>query len=219
VADAPLVKICGITNLDDAQRAADLGAWAIGLIFHRDSPRRCRTDDALEIAAALRRQVEVVGVFVNRSLDDVVATARDVGLTALQLHGDEGPAFCEEAGHRTGCRVIKAHPVRSRADLQALEPFHTDFHLLDSGAHGRRGGTGETFDWDLVRARRSPVPAILSGGLRPDNVEEGIAATAPWGVDVASGVEAEPGRKDPERLREFFAAVHRAGAHPEGAVP
>jgi phosphoribosylanthranilate isomerase len=171
----------------------------------------------LEIAAALRREVEVVGVFVNRSLDDVVATARDVGLTALQLHGDEGPSYCEEAARRTGCRVIKGHPIRSRADLQALEPFHTDFHLLDSGAGGRRGGTGETFDWELMRARRSDIPAILSGGLTPENVEAGIAATAPWGVDVASGVEAEPGRKDPEGLREFFQAVRRAGEGTAGA--
>ena len=219
MAEAPRVKICGITNLDDARSAADLGAWAIGLIFDRDSPRRCRTDDALEIAAALRRQVEVVGVFVNRSLDDVVATARDVGLTAIQLHGDEGPAYCHEVARRSGCRVIKAHPIRSRADLQALEPFHTDLHLLDSGAGGRRGGTGQTFDWGLLAARRSAVPALLSGGLTPDNVEEGIAAASPWGVDVASGVEAEPGRKDPVRLPAFFEAVQRAGARPAGALP
>jgi phosphoribosylanthranilate isomerase len=218
VAEAPRVKICGVTNLDDARSAVDLGAWAIGLIFHRGSPRRVRTDDALEIAAAMRRQVEVVGVFVNRSLDDVVATARDVGLTAVQLHGDEGPAFSDEVARRTGCRVIKAHPVRSRADLQALEAFHTDFHLLDSGAGGRRGGTGQTFDWGLLAARRSTIPALLSGGLTPDNVEEGIAAAAPWGVDVASGVEAEPGRKDPDRLRDFFEAVRNAEGRPAGAA-
>ncbi len=214
---APKVKICGTTNLTDAERAAELGAWALGMIFYDRSRRRCRLDDAVAIAAALRRRVELTGVFVNATLDRVARVADQAGLSMLQLHGDEGPAYCAEAARRTGCKVIKAVRVRSRADLQALEPFHTDFHLLDSGAGGRRGGTGETFDWELMRARRTDIPAIVSGGLTPENVEAGIAATAPWGVDVATGVEAEPGRKDPDRLRDFFQAVRRAGAGTAGA--
>ena len=208
------VKICGNTNLADAQLAADLGAWAVGLIFHRPSPRRCPLGEAAAIAAALRRRVEVVGVFVNRPLDEVVARADEVGLSIVQLHGDEGPAYCAEVARRTGCRVMKARQVRSGADPRALAAFHVDFHLLDAHADGLRGGTGQTFDWALAAQRRSPVPLVLSGGLTPDNVGEAIARTAPWAVDVASGVEAGPGRKDPGRLESFFGAV-RAAAQPE----
>jgi phosphoribosylanthranilate isomerase len=215
---APKVKICGLTNLDDAHRAADLGAWALGLIFHEPSPRACAEADAVEIAAALHRRAEVCGVFVNQPLEEVVATADRVGLTMLQLHGDEGPAYCAEAARRTGCRVVKAVQVRSQADLQGVAAFHTDFHLLDAHARGLRGGTGETFDWDLLRGRRSKVPEILSGGLTPANVGEGIARSAPYAVDVASGVEAEPGRKDPAKLEAFFAAA-RAGAPARAQVP
>jgi phosphoribosylanthranilate isomerase len=125
----------------------------------------------------------------------------------LQLHGDEGPSYCAQAARRSGCRVIKAVQVRSGADLQALEPFHTDFHLLDSHARGLRGGTGEAFDWSLARSHRGGVPVVLSGGLNADNVAGGIGAVTPWAVDVASGVEAEPGRKDPRKLEAFFAAA------------
>ena len=164
----------------------------------------------MRIAAALRRRAEVCGVFVNETLDRVATTADQVGLTVVQLHGDEGPAFCAEVARRTGLKVIKAARVRSAADLIALEPFHTDFHLFDAHAPGRRGGTGETFDWTLVARRRSREPLILSGGLTPDNVGEAIRVARPFAVDVASGVEAEPGRKDPARLEAFFAAVGQA---------
>jgi phosphoribosylanthranilate isomerase len=211
---AAKVKICGTTNLADAERAVELGAWALGMIFYDRSPRRCRTDDAVAVAAMLRRRVELTGVFVNATLDRVARVADQVGLSMLQLHGDEGPAYCAEAARRTGCRVIKAVQVRSRADLQALEPFHTDFHMLDSHARGLRGGTGTVFDWSLTRAHRSSVPVILSGGLSPDNVGEAISVTRPFAVDVASGVESEPGRKDPARLEAFFEAVREAVAQP-----
>jgi len=210
----PHVKICGVTNLDDARRAVDLGAWAIGLIFHPGSPRRCRADDAAAITAALRRRVEIAGVFVNAPLDEVAHRADDLGLSLLQLHGEEGPAYCAEAARRTGCRVIKAARVRSRGDIDALESFHTDFHLVDGHAPGLPGGTGETFDWSLLRARRTDIPLLLSGGLRPENVGKAIAAVHPFAVDVASGVEAEPGRKDHDKLEAFFAAV--AGSAPAG---
>jgi phosphoribosylanthranilate isomerase len=208
------VKICGTTNVADAERAVELGAWALGLIFFQRSPRRCRVADAELISAGLRRRVELCGVFVNAPLDRVVDLADRVGLSMLQLHGDEGPAYCREAARRTGCRVIKAVQVRSQADLQALEPFRTDFHLLDAHALGRRGGTGQPFDWDLVRAHRGHVPLIVSGGLTPANVGDAIARTRPYAVDVASGVEAEPGSKDPAKLDAFFAAVREGAAEP-----
>jgi phosphoribosylanthranilate isomerase len=201
------IKFCGITTLDDAERAVSAGAWAIGLIFWPRSPRRCRLERAAEIAAAVKRRSEVVGVFVNATLDHVARTADGVGLTMLQFHGDEGPAYCAEAARRTGCKVIKAARVRSGADVQALAPFHIDYHLLDSFTAGVPGGTGETFSWEIARAHRSRVPVILSGGLTPDNVADAIAVVRPYAVDVASGVERSPGHKDPDKLAAFAAAV------------
>jgi phosphoribosylanthranilate isomerase len=201
------VKICGTTNLADARLAVDLGAWAVGMIFVPGTPRAVRQQDAVEIGSSLRREVQLCGVFVNAPLERVTALADGVGLTMLQLHGDEGPAYCAEAARRTGCRVIKAARVDTRADVVALEPFHTDFHLLDAHVEGVRGGTGETWDWELVAKRRSPTPLIVSGGLRPDNVAQAIAATRPYAVDVASGVEASPGQKDPAKLDAFMRGV------------
>src|SRR5690242_12263064 len=210
------IKFCGITNLDDAERAVAAGAWAIGLIFWPSSPRRCEPGVAVEVAAALKRRVEVAGVFVNATLDHVAETAEAVGLTMLQLHGDEGPAYCSEAARRTGAKVIKAVRVRSGADVQALSSFHTDYHLLDSYTAGVPGGTGETFAWEIARHHRGATPLILSGGLNPDNVAEAISVVRPFAVDVASGVELAPGRKDPDKLRAFAAAVASTATPPIG---
>jgi phosphoribosylanthranilate isomerase len=205
------VKICGITNLEDAEEAVRLGAWAIGLNHHPQSPRFCEPGIAAEIGAALKRRCEVTGVFVNPTLDEVALAADEEQLTMLQLHGDEGPAFCAEAARRTGCRVIKALRVRSAADVRAAETYRTDFHLLDAHRRGTAGGTGESFDWELASSRRSQVPLILAGGLTPENVSDAIGIAHPYAVDVASGVEANPRRKDPARLAAFFEAVrHRA---------
>ena len=201
-----------MTRLEDAREAARVGAWAIGLIHHDASPRRVEPAVAAAIGAELRRQVEVVGVFVNSSLDEVAAAAEDESLTMLQLHGDEGPAFCQETARRTGCRVIKAARVRSAAEVQAAEAFRTDFHLFDAHREGMRGGTGESFDWELLARRSSEVPAILSGGLRPDNVADAIAVARPFAVDVASGVESQPGVKDHDALAQFFAAAQAGSA-------
>jgi phosphoribosylanthranilate isomerase len=203
----PKIKFCGITDRADADAAVHAGAWALGLILWSRSPRHCRVGAAAEIAAAHRRHAEIVGVFVNPTLDHVARAADEIGLTMIQLHGDEGPSFCAEAGRRTGCRVIKAARVRSGADIQGLGPFHTDFHLLDGYKEGVPGGSGETFAWELVRAHRSKVPVILSGGLTPDNVAGAIAGVHPYAVDVASGVELSPGRKDHDKLAAFAAAV------------
>jgi phosphoribosylanthranilate isomerase len=130
----------------------------------------------------------------------------------LQFHGDEGPSYCAAAASRTGARIVKATQVAGPGDLRDLERFHVDFHLVDArsrtpDARGLRGGTGETFDWTLLAARRSKVPLILSGGLHAGNVGEAIALTHPFAVDSASGTEAAPGRKDPKRLREFIEAA------------
>lgn len=204
---APKIKFCGITRLNDAELAVSAGAWAIGLIFWPESPRRCPVGEAVEIAAGVKRRVEVVGVFVNPTLEEVAGRAEEVGLTIVQLHGDEGPSFCAEAARRTGCKVIKAVRVRSGANIQALSAFHTDYHLLDSYVAGVRGGTGQVFSWEIARAHRGPVPVILSGGLDPGNVAEAIATVRPFAVDVASGVERSPGIKDPDKLEAFAEAV------------
>ncbi|MFZ0091638.1 MAG: phosphoribosylanthranilate isomerase [Solirubrobacteraceae bacterium] len=214
----PRIKFCGITDPGDAERAVAAGAWALGVILWRDSPRRCRPAVAAEIAAAHRRRTQIVGVFVNPTLEEVARAADEIGLTMLQLHGDEGPAFCGEAARRTGCRVIKAARVRSRADIQALGAFHTDFHLLDSYVRGVPGGTGETFAWELARAH-GEVPVILSGGLTADNVGAAITAVRPYAVDVASGVEHSPGRKDPDKLEAFARAVAATALAATAAVP
>ncbi|MEK6277861.1 MAG: phosphoribosylanthranilate isomerase [Actinomycetota bacterium] len=201
------VKICGTTNLDDAREAVRLGAWAIGLIHYDESPRRCHPAVAAEIAAELRRRCEVVGVFVNPTLDDVADAVSDEGLTMVQLNGEEGTSFCIEVARRTGARVMKAIHVASAADVHAAEAYRTDYHLFDRKHRELWGDTGESFDWDLLEGRHSAVPAVLAGGLRPDNVAEAIKVARPFAVDVASGVEAEPGRKDHELLGSFFEAV------------
>jgi phosphoribosylanthranilate isomerase len=201
-----------MTSLRDAEEAVRLGAWAIGLNHHPESPRFCSPEVATEIGAALKRRCEVVGVFVNSPLDEVARAADDEQLTMIQLHGDEGPAFCAEAARRTGCRVIKALRVRSAADIQAAETFRTDYHLLDAYSPGVPGGTGDSFDWELAAGRRSDVPLILAGGLRPDNVAAAIAAARPFAVDVASGVEAKPGRKDAGLVAAFFDGVRESSA-------
>jgi phosphoribosylanthranilate isomerase len=208
----PKIKFCGLTDPVGAEAAVQAGAWALGMIMWRPSPRYCRLEVAAEIAAAYRRRAEVVGVFVNPTLSELARIVDDVGLTMLQLHGDEGPSFCAEAARRTGCKVIKAARVRSGADIQALHSFHTDFYLLDSYVAGVPGGTGSTFAWELARQHGARVPVILSGGLTPANVGDAIAAVRPFAVDVASGVESSPGRKDPDKLTDFAAAVAATAA-------
>jgi phosphoribosylanthranilate isomerase len=209
------VKVCGVTNLADAEMAVSLGAWAVGLIFYDGSPRRCSLAEAQRIAAALRRQVALCGVFVNAPLEQVVALAEELELSMVQLHGEEGPSFCTEARRRNGVQVIKARQVSGPGDVRAMERFHVDFHLLDAkarapGRQALRGGTGETFEWGLLAGRRSKVPLILSGGLHAGNVAQAIELTHPHAVDTASGTEAAPGRKDPEKLGAFFDAVNHS---------
>ncbi len=205
------VKFCGITNLDDAAEAVRLGAWAIGLIHFDGSPRCIEPGEAARIGAAYRRKCEVVGVFVNPTLEEVDRAVEDAGLTMVQLNGAEGAQFCAEVARRTGLKVIKAIHVASAADVHAAEAYRTDFHLFDRRGKGQWGGTGESFDWELLRGHRSDVPDILAGGLRPGNVAAAIAIAQPYAVDVASGVELEPGRKDHAAMAAFFEAAQPAG--------
>jgi len=201
------VKLCGITRHEDAELAASLDAWAIGFILWPHSPRAADPAVAAGIARTMQRRLDLVGVFVNPTLDEVVRAAAGIGLTHVQLHGDEGPAFCTAVAERTGLRVIKAVSVASGADIQAAARFHTDLLLLDTAAGSARGGTGQTWDWALAAQSHSHSPLVLSGGLTPENVADGIAAVHPWAVDVASGVESAPGIKDHAKVEAFMAAV------------
>jgi phosphoribosylanthranilate isomerase len=212
--DAPRIKFCGITRLQDAEQAAALDAWAIGMIFWAGSRRACPRPEAETIGAALHRRTEVAGVFVNAHLDTVAEIADAVGLTLLQFHGDEGPVYCGEAARRTGAKVIKAARVDGRSAIRDLRAFQTDFHLLDAHVPGEQGGTGATFAWELVSEHPRDRPLILSGGLTVDNVGEAIAVAQPFAVDVASGVEREPGVKDHAKMAAFARAVRATATAP-----
>lgn len=198
------VKLCGVTSLDDARLCVEHGAWAIGLIFVPRSPRRIRLGEAAGVTSALRRRVEIAGVFENAPLDHVVGAASELGLSIVQLHGGEGPSYCAEVARRTGAKVMKAVRVRSAEEVRALRTFPVDLHMCDGP------GGGEPFDWALARERRSEIPLVVAGGLTPDNVGEAIAATRPYAVDVARGVEARPGVKDPEKVAAFVRAAEGA---------
>ena len=206
------VKICGLTRPEDAELAVASGAWAIGMVFHPDSPRCVDLDQAAEIATTHRRRCEVAGVFVNAPLDEVLATLGSVPLTMLQLHGDEGPSYCAEAARRTGLKVMKAVRVKDGHAVRALSAYPTDFHMLDAHVPGAYGGTGQRFDWELAAGHSRKPPLVLSGGLTPENVAEALATARPYAVDVASGVEEAPGRKDRDKLLRFFEAVEKAAA-------
>jgi phosphoribosylanthranilate isomerase len=207
------VKFCGITNVDDAAEAVRLGAWAIGMIHWEPSVRSVDPAVAVEIAAAFRRKAEIVGVFVNPTLEEVARAVENEQLSMVQLNGEEGASFCAEVGRRTGVKVIKAIHVASAADVHAAEAYRwVDYHLFDRKAKDLPGGTGEAFDWELLRGHRSEVPAILAGGLKPENVAEAVEIVRPYAVDVASGVEAEPGRKDHAKMAAFYEAANSVGA-------
>lgn len=213
------VKHCGITSLADAELCAGAGAWALGMIFAAESRRRVRMSEAVSIGVAMKRRVELAGVFVNAPMDEVVMVADQVGLTLIQLHGDEGPAYADEIARRTGARVIKAARVGDEGDVRALGAYpRVAYHLLDTRVPGRSGGTGEVFDWRLALRHRGPVPLILAGGLTPDNVAEAIQTVRPFAVDVAGGTEASPGVKDAAKVRAFMAAVDGA-LRPEEVAP
>ena len=194
------VKICGITSLDDALMAVQAGADALGLVFFEKSPRHVEPEQAAAIIAGLPPLVQVVGLFVNAPLDLVNATADRCGLDIIQLHGEESPAYCESVRRR----VMKAFRVRGMESLAAMADYRVAGYLLDAYSPNSYGGTGECFDWDCAVAARGRGPIILAGGLDPDNVASAVSRVAPFAVDVSSGVESVPGRKDPEKVLKFI---------------
>jgi len=199
------VKVCGITNPEDARAAATAGAAAIGLIF-AESPRKVGIEEAREVAAALPEDVLKVGVFVNAEPDEVVRIAREVGLDYAQLHGDEGPEDVT-AVRGGGVKVIKALRVRAAADLAEIEVYGADLYLLDAYSEKARGGTGTRFDWGLAKSLKGRANILISGGLGPENVRDAVSYFEPWGVDASSSLESAPGKKDRDRVRRFVFAA------------
>jgi phosphoribosylanthranilate isomerase len=203
------IKICGITNAGDALLAAELGAHALGFIFYQKSPRSISPDKARHMIAQLPPFVLSVGVFLDEDAAQVREIASLAGLDWVQLHGSESPEYCRSLGRR----VIKGFRVRNEQIFAQLTEYQgaAQAFLLDTYRPGVPGGTGETFDWAIARQVKKCGPIILAGGLTPENVAEAIRVAQPQAVDVASGVEAAPGKKDPEKLKAFIEAVKSAG--------
>jgi len=200
------VKICGITTWADARLSVDLGASALGFNFYPPSPRAISPAGAWNIIRRLPPFVEAVGVFVNWPPLVVDALARALRLGSVQLHGSESPEEVAELGHRH--RVIKAVQVGRGFRLASLSKYRgADALLLDGFSQDLHGGTGRTVDWKLARAARRFAPIVLAGGLVPENIGEAVRVARPYAVDVASGVEAQPGKKDPAKLRALFEAL------------
>jgi phosphoribosylanthranilate isomerase len=198
-------KVCGITNPGDAREAADAGADAIGLIF-AESPREVNVEEARRISVALPDGVLKVGVFVDAEPEEVLQTAREVGLDLAQLHGDETPETVA-AIRGAGLPVMKALRVRNAEALAEIQSYGADLIMLDAWSARARGGTGETFDWGLAKSVKGRGNIVVSGGLTPENVREAIEFFEPYGVDASSSLEEKPGKKSGERLRRFVRAA------------
>lgn len=194
------VKICGITNLGDAESAVADGADALGFVF-AESPRRVSLAMAQKISRAVGPWVATVGVFVNESAENILRVASECRLSAIQLHGDEPASFL---GRLSGYKVIKAFRVSAPADLKRVCAYKADAYLFDTRVDGAYGGSGKSFDWKILRSRMILKPTILSGGLNAKNVKGAVRMLRPYGVDVSSGVEQSPGKKDLKRMKEFI---------------
>lgn len=200
------IKICGITNVDDALCAAACGADAVGFIFHPASPRCIAPARAKEIIAALPADLVKVGVFVNRETEEVAQISGECGLDLIQLHGEETPVYCRRFPPE---RLIKAVSPRTAEELRALDAYDVRAFLADFREPGRYGGTGKRADWELAAMLGRVRPLILAGGLTEENIAEALAAVAPQAVDINSGIERAPGVKDHDRMRRIVAIIRR----------
>ena len=197
------IKICGITNIEDATAASELGADALGFIFYKDSKRFVDPNIAASIISELPPFITTVGVFVNQSLDEIIEIKNLTGIDAAQLHGDESPGFCTQVPFK----VIKVVRVKDSSNLDRVAQYPVQAILFDTYSDVEYGGTGNTFDWEILKDISLPGKIILSGGLSPDNVADAVSIVRPYAVDVSSGVEAEPGKKDHKKLKRFFEAM------------
>ena len=201
------IKICGMTQLKDALFAIEQGADAVGFIFYKKSPRSTTMKAVRDIILKLPPLAGTVGVFVDETVERVNKVADYCGLDMVQLHGDESPAFCRKI-HR---RVIKAFRVKDFQSIKKLRKYSVSGFLLDTFSDNLHGGTGKTFDWNLVLPAKKIGPVILAGGLTPSNIRQAVSQARPYGVDVCSGVEKSPGVKDPEKVRAFLTNI-RSGS-------
>jgi phosphoribosylanthranilate isomerase len=198
------VKICGITTVEDALAAVEAGADALGFMFYEPSPRHLTIPAAAQIIGELPPFVTTVGVFVNPTGEQVRKTMAECRIGALQFHGDETPEFCRQFG----LKAIKAFRVRDEASLQEMTKYRSEAWLLDSYVPGKLGGTGAQFNWQIAgKAAKLNQTIILAGGLTPHNVAQAVREVRPYGVDVSSGVESVPGKKDHGKVRAFVQAA------------
>ena len=200
------VKICGITNLEDALTAIDAGADALGFVFHPKSPRHVFPEQAAAIIRHLPPFVQTIGLFVDESLDMVNATADQCGLELIQLHGMEKPGYCDSVRRR----VIKSFRVKDITSLEPMRDYRVAAFLLDAWSPAAHGGTGQTFNWEIAACAAQSNRIILAGGLTPENVAEAVRKVRPYGVDVSSGVESGPGKKGCRRIIDFISNAKSA---------
>ena len=199
------VKICGITNYEDAMDAIQLGADFIGLNFYRKVPRCIQLKEAKKIARDTPKKTKKVGIFVNSTLNNIKKISKEIGMDYIQLHGDESPEFCREVKKATGKKVIKAIRAKSRRDLGKIRDFDADFFIFDAYKKGHYGGTGKSIDFSLLKGVKGKY--FLSGGLNPGNVKKAIKELNPFAVDVSSGVEKSIGKKDYKQMKAFIEAA------------
>ncbi len=199
------VKICGITNAEDARAAVEMGADLLGFNFYRRSPRYIAPDAAWSIINQLPGFADVAGVFVNASAEQVRQTTATCKLDWIQLHGDEEPQFCHSFGD-LGVRTMKALRIRDKADLAKAEDYFTDAILLDAFKAGQYGGTGVAFDWNIIGHIGKRI--FLAGGINPENVAEAVKLGI-YGIDVCSGIESKPGKKDHKKMKALFDRIRQ----------
>ena len=204
------IKICGITRKEDALLAAELGAWAVGFIFVKNTPRYISPDNAAEIIKKLPENLIKIGVFADISLEEIKNIAIQAGITKIQLHGGESPEFCENLAKLTGKEIIKVIRVKSEADLKLITQYKdkVSFILLDSYSETELGGTGKVFDWEIAKkAKEYGIPVILAGGLNPDNAKHAYETIIPYALDISSEIEISKGIKDHEKIKKLFIAI------------
>ncbi len=204
------IKICGITREEDAQYSIKLGAWALGFIFVKETPRYITNSNAKKIISTLPKNIEKIGVFADESIDSIEKTFHETGLTKIQLHGDESPEFCEKLSKTVDADIIKAFRIKDKKDLDLITNYKNkiSFMLLDSYSSNSLGGTGKSFDWDIaIEAKKAKIPLIIAGGINTDNAKKAYSLVEPYALDISSGAEATKGIKDFDKLQKIFESV------------